>query len=342
MKNARTSRPSSPSAPTSGVTDPSARDRWISSLGFLRPSRAAAVLTIIAAAGCAPTLNVAVLRPAQVNVRQYGGTITVVPFAGDTEGARTFTGDLIRRISQRGGGVVSHVPRGGAVIVQGTVTDYDAIETSHRQLVPCTRSHMAGMSQARSTTCTRYRREVRARVAVFFEVLVSATNERLATMTLTDEMVRSTQSEYGSPSAIDRWEMLDRLRARIIARFARVILPWRQTVRVRLGRCGEARDRCAEGIEALRAGAFERAADIFELAVRQLRRSGEPDHEHLADAYWNLGLAREFAGDFQAATRAIRRARRLAPDDRDYRRELRNIERLRAEREELIRQGGSR
>ena len=302
------------------------------------PRVALLLLLLLTALGCGSSVTISVPRPAQINARAHGGTLSVVPFGGHPEGARVVTQALIERARRVDDRVLIYARNGGNLIIQGSVIDFEHAETMRRTPTACPRTSTAirvGMGRS----CYSRERRVTAFATIFFEVIDRRSGERLMTATLTDSQSRTQRSLHSSPTGEGRL-MLSALTEGLIERFARVIFPWREEVRVRFGRCGEARALCDEGVQAMSVGSYGLAARAFGRAVRRLRQDGAQGRNRaLAQAYWNLGLAREYAGDFERAVRAIRRARRHDPRNDDYRRELRNIRRMEEDREELLRQG---
>ncbi len=288
--------------------------------------------------GCGSTATISVLRPAQINAREFGGTMSVVPFGGHPDGARMVTLALVQRVRNADERFAIYVRNGGSLIIQGTVMDYEHAETVRQTPTACPRSTRTG-GHASGRTCYTQERRITAFVTVLFEVVHRTSGERLVSVTLTDSESRTNRMIHTSVST-DGALMLQELTEGLMERFARVILPWREEVRIRFGRCGDASSHCEEGVQAMRAGNYRLAARAFRAAVRQLRRDGARGRNRpLAQANWNLGLAYEYAGDYERALRSIRRARRHDPRNDDYRRELRNIRRLEDDREELLRQG---
>ena len=74
----------------------------------------------------------------------------------------------------------------------------------------------------------------------------------------------------------------------------------------------------------VRPGTFRR----FSAAAARLEKAPEQDRKRLAKAYWNLGLAYEYAGDYDNATQTVRKAYELS-QDKAVLRELDGIESLR-------------
>jgi len=82
------------------------------------------------------------------------------------------------------------------------------------------------------------------------------------------------------------------------------------------------------GIGFAEQGEWKKAQDAFGAAVAELTKPLEPDRKKLAKAYWDLGLAYEYAGDYDKATQTVRKAYELT-QDKSMLRELDGIETLR-------------
>jgi tetratricopeptide (TPR) repeat protein len=187
--------------------------------------------------------------------------------------------------------------------------------------------------------CTRYHRLGKAHVAIAFNLTASATGQVIAAHTYEDSDRSSTHATDEQPAAINSGAMLEGLRSNITARFAKVILPWRETLRVVFGRCGDARGLCEAGAASVRAGDFESAISSFQSAIQQLEAAPERDNDDIAEAYWNRGIAREYSGDFPGAIADIVQASQLNPGHRTYPVELQNVRQMQAEQEQLRQQG---
>jgi tetratricopeptide (TPR) repeat protein len=118
-----------------------------------------------------------------------------------------------------------------------------------------------------------------------------------------------------------------------------VIVPWRETVSVLFGRCGAAREACDAGITSVRQGDFAQGIAAFQQATTMLERQPEVDNGDLAEAYWNLGLAREYSGDYAGSAQAIIRAAELNPRNSRFAAELQNVQRMAEEAQRLQEQG---
>lgn len=300
------------------------------------------IAVVLIGLSCRPVATFGVLRPAQINAQDFGGTMTVQTFGGPGEAAMAVTRELRRRVGESEGGVVRYVRSGAGLLVHGEVADHTYRERLDRRSKMCSRTGGFGdRMYERSYMCSSYTRTGHAHVAITFYVIATESGEQVMSLTLEDSWHAMTRRDQSLPAKIDGTSMLVKMRQTLIERFAKIVLPWREQVEVRFGRCGRAQVHCEAGIEALRTGRFKRARGAFSAALRQLEKSGGRDR-HIAGAFYNLGLAREYSAEFEGAISAIRRASKLDPENDEYRRELRNVRRMRREREELTRQGHGR
>lgn len=301
----------------------------------------ALAVVAVTSAGCGARARFSVLRPAMINAREFGGTITVARFEGHHAAAAAVQQDLRQRVLTAEGSPFALVEGGGGLVVHGVVQSYSYSERMEQSQGTCYRTvtNSEGQSRRVSYPCTQYTRIGTATVTISFNVTVSASGQTLFANTYTDTDTARRTNSGSHPANINGNAMLERIRAGLTADFARVILPWREIVRVTLGRCGAARSMCEGGIAAIRDGNFPAAIESFQRAIQHLE--AQPDHDpgDLAEAYWNLGLAREYSGDYDGAVEAILRAIELDPDAAAYREELGNVQRMAEDAARLSEQG---
>src|SRR5216684_3703513 len=77
-------------------------------------------------------------------------------------------------------------------------------------------------------------------------------------------------------------------------------------------------------------GDWKKAQATFSQAIADGQKNPKIKSEQLAKGYWNLGLAYEYAGDYDSATATVQKAYELS-NDKDMLRELDNIRRLQDE-----------
>lgn len=303
----------------------------------------ATMIVLVAAmmGGCTAGAQLSVLRPAVLNARQFGGTMSVGPFDGHPMAAAAIAQDLRQRIMTAEGSPVTLVEGAGALVITGSVIDYSYSERMEQDRETCSRTETNANGESRRIeyACIEYTRRGHAHVAIAFNVTVSATGQTIIASTYEDQASRTRTATDEQPAHIDGAGLLARLRDGLVEQFARVILPWRETVRVRLGRCGDARQHCDPGIQAFRASDFHTAAAAFQRAVTQLEGMEEPPADDLADAWWNLALSLEYSGDWGRAEQAIGEAARYEPDNEAFAQELQNVRRMAEEARRLNEQG---
>ncbi len=291
--------------------------------------------------GCGARARFSVLRPAMLNAREFGGSMAVGMFEGHPMAGAAVAQDLRQRIITAEGNPVTLVEGTGGLVIHGAVPAYSYSEQIRESSGTCYRNvtDSNGNNRRVSYPCTTYTRIGTATVAIAFNITVGPTGQTIFAHTYTDTAT-ARRSETGSrPPTINGGAMLDRIRSRLTADFARVILPWREVVRVTFGRCGDARSICENGIAAVRSGDFPAAIASFQQAIQNIEAQSETNAAHLAEAYWNLGLAHEYSGDFPAALEAINRAIQLSPGSANYTEELQNVQQMAEDAQRLAEQG---
>lgn len=298
----------------------------------------ALAISALACASCGPSATISVLRPAQLNARPYGGTMTVQNFAGHQRAAKAVVNDLRRRISSTESRFVRYVRNDAGLLIHGDITDYTYRERVERRSETC--DHAVGVGRYRSPVsnlCYRYIRIGQAHVAIRFRVTETKNGRLLTELLLEDSFTETTEQENTRPPPIDGEILLEQLREDITARFAKVILPWRESVRVRFARCRHTRELCKAATKAAREGNYRRAKRLFRRSLKRHRQL-EVAPRQIARLYWNLSLVHQFSAEFELAHRALDRAIRLDPRNDRYRRERSKLERLEREHSELQRQ----
>jgi len=304
--------------------------------GFL----ALGLLVALGLSACAPVARLSVLRPAAFNARQHGETISVGPFVGEYTAAASTAEDVRQRILHAEGAPLTLVASGGALVVTGTVMEHHYSEHMQREPFTTEREETRrGQTKVIRERHIRRTRHGRAHVSVAFTVTDARTGQTLLTEVLQDSRDASRTATDRTPGAIDGFAMLATIRGDLTRNFARLILPWREEVLVRFGRCGDAQNQCETGVEYVRAGQFPEAIAQFQAAIARLEGAGTPDADDLAEAYWNLGLALEYSGNLAGAQQSILRAAELDPGNRAFAPELANVRRMAEEAQRLAAQG---
>ena len=121
------------------------------------------VMLVLAAAGCHPSAVFSVVRPAMINARQYGSTMTVGSFGGQPQAATEVVQDLRQRIVGSEGGIVRYLEGGAGLTIHGDVTNYTYQENVESNRGTCSRMVGEGQNRRRvEYACTHYIRRGRA------------------------------------------------------------------------------------------------------------------------------------------------------------------------------------
>ncbi len=304
------------------------------------------ILGLFFIVGCGgTTVQLSVLRPAQLNAAEHGGTMSIGEFRVSDpnwyQAGTLIAQDLRQRVVGVEGGVVRFMESGGGLIIHGQLLDHTYAERVTTQAATCSRTE--GTGQAARTVnypCTEYTRTGQSHVNIIFNVSTSGGQAVTAT-TFEDNSTSSTTARDQQPAAIDGDGMLRALREGLTERFAHVILPWRETVAVHFQDCeAGAEALCERGVQLVQGGDYPNAVGAFEQAASAIDNSTSTvAPADRASPHWNRALALEYSGRYPEAIMAFGRAIELDPGESDYREELANVQRMQSDAERLRQQG---
>ncbi len=139
------------------------------------------------------------------------------------------------------------------------------------------------------------------------------------------------------PKGIDREVLTGKCISQDLNIFFRAISPWRERIMVPFEKDGKVKE-LEKGINMAKMGEMEEAIKIFYNAAQAAENNPNIGAISIARSYWNLGLALEYTWEFDRAIECFITANRFNPNDK-YVREKVHVERLREERQRLIKQG---
>lgn len=309
----------------------------------------AAIVLAIAAAGCGTRARFEIVRPALLDASQVGNTFSVQPFNGDQGTSYQIQAMLEQRIAQSLNPAIRLIPGGGGVIVTGDVLDHSYAEDFQSVQQTCSRSQSyvdaQGRTQSRTVNypCVQTTRYGNAHSAIRFVVMVSTTGQVVFDRTYEDSSQTSTTATNGRPAPIDGRRMLDRMLSSFIAQFARVILPWPDTVEVAFTGCGGA-DGCGQAFDMVRGGNLAGAEAMYTQILGPYSENSatvDPDDRDIvSETLFNRGIIRSYTGSYELGMQDLQRALEIRPDERRWRAELGNIETMAAEQDALRSQMG--
>lgn len=308
--------------------------------------------------GCARTATFAVTRPAMLNAAAVGNTMSVGGVAAptgmpqDLQAAGEIVADLTGRISRSLNPSIRLLASGGGVVITGAVLGNQYAENIEQSAGTCTRQVPAYVNGRQTTrtesyACTTLRRVGTASARLQFQVTHGTSNESLFDRTYEDSATTATTGvispyERRDPPPIDGGGMLHNLRAHLVDHFARVILPWQESVTVEFEDCdGDAR--CRQGYDLVQAGNLAGAEPLFTQVIGQYQNATLPvppnEAEKIGEAFYNRGLTREYLGRYTQAVADITRAMQLRPDESDWQHELESAQQMARDQEALRQQG---
>jgi hypothetical protein len=125
-----------------------------------------------------------------------------------------------------------------------------------------------------------------------------------------------------------------------VAQFARVILPWTDSVELRFEGC-DGDDRCAQGYSAVQAQRLDAAEALFTAVIgAEGAAVPPPQRERVGDAYYNRAMLRMIRGTYGGAFIDLQRAMELRPGRSEWTERYRELELLARDQEALRAQHG--
>ena len=187
--------------------------------------------------------------------------------------------------------------------------------------------------------CTTYTRVGKATLKGTLKVVDVETGQILKTKTLPCEKSVSTSKTDGDPDKIDPDPYFEACTGGIVATFMKAIAPYTETVNANFVKDGDLPS-MEQGINQAKLGDWANAVETFKAAVDSGAKNPKISQSTLAKAWWNLGLAYEYSGQFDEGLKAIKKAYELVPDD-DYLHEVKSVEKRKAEQKKLEEQGAA-
>ncbi|GEM_PF-2820032 len=316
-------------------------------------SRRRAALVIVAAglfaAGCGTTsVKMMVVRPALINARPWGGTVSVQGVAAAHPDYIHVAGQIRQELKQRivngYGNVVALKQYGGGLQVSGRLERYDiTLEVQSRQTT-CSdtirvRQGGKSVSQRVSRPCVMKQHRWRAHVDVLMRV-TSNNGQVLFLRHLTETRTGSTVERRAVAPMPDSHRILQGLRNLIVTRMAQVIVPHRVRVTATLYDCPQpAEGTCNRAVANLAKSRYDAALAEYDRALAQLQKAPGVERSDIAKVHWNKAIVCRYGRRFDAALNELDSALRLDPGNSRYQRERANVQADRDRHSRLIDQG---
>jgi tetratricopeptide (TPR) repeat protein len=118
--------------------------------------------------------------------------------------------------------------------------------------------------------------------------------------------------------------------------FTKAISPWTETVQAPF-KTDKSIPELETGVSKVRLGDLKAAVDTFHAAANSAEMNAAIKPKVIAKAYWNLGLAYQYSGEFDKATEAFKKAYSLDSSESCLA-EIENCKKLRVEKKKLAEQ----
>lgn len=171
-----------------------------------------------------------------------------------------------------------------------------------------------------------------------FKIVDVATGRLIVSKTYEEKRDDTNRGIDRRPEPIDRNALERSARAAVVDRFMKSIVPHQEFMYANFQKDGDI-PQLEGGIGWAERGEWKKAQDSFNDAVQSAEKNVKLKSGQVAKAYWNLGLAYEYAGDYDKANDMINKAYSLS-NDKDMLGELDNIKRLQADAKKLAEQTG--
>jgi len=175
-------------------------------------------------------------------------------------------------------------------------------------------------------------------VRATFRILDLSTGRFVVARTYEERRSDVSRGVERRPDPIDRRSLARSARAAVVERFLRAVVPYQEFVTADFRKDRDL-PQLEAGIGFAERGDWQKAQDSFGAAVAQVEKNPDPDRKKLAEAYWDLGLSYEYAGDYDKASQTLRKAYDLTKDKKMLQ-ELDAIQQLREESRRVAASGG--
>jgi hypothetical protein len=297
-------------------------------------------LTSILSVGCAGSITVTRLKPAEVNLAgikriaitkidgRDGDTLAtmiterlveskryeVVERAEMDKIAAEHRGALDAAFEQNQGVELGKLLP-AAALVSGSVNESKTDENVRSRNDTCIRYEDLGGGKSRKIqyACTHYTRTATALFTANMRVFDTNTGKILVTRRLADSDKKETTSTDADPDQIDRDAMLEACRAQVATAFMKLIAPYPVQENVDLEKDGSLPE-LAQGNEYLKRGDPNTATEFYARAVAKADSTPTIKPDAKARAHYSFGLGKALSGDFTTALAELRLAQTLKQD----------------------------
>jgi tetratricopeptide (TPR) repeat protein len=296
---------------------------------------AALALTPLLGIGCASSMTVTRLAPAEVNL---AGIKRIAITRIDGPDGETFATMVSQRIldskryevveraqmdkiaaehrdaldaafeQNQGVEIGKLLPAAALIAGQVNESKVDDRVSSHGDT--CTRFDLGKLVRY---PCTRYARSAKARFVTNVRVFDTNTSKVLVSRRLVAERKKETTAADGEPAPVDTDALLDQCRNEVADQFLKMIAPHPVQERVALEEDG-ALPELKQGNEYLKRGDPGTAAEFYARAVARADANPSFKPDVKGRAHYSFGLGKAMTGDYDTALAELRMAQTMKPE----------------------------
>jgi curli biogenesis system outer membrane secretion channel CsgG len=218
----------------------------------------------------------------------------------------------------------------GKVVTAGALIFGD-VQASYREVPDENR-----YKDEKNVTHTSYAIKGETYVRANFKIVDVSTGRLIVARTYEERRDDTNRATDRRPEPIDRIQLENGARRAIVERFMRAIVPHQEYQYANFQKDSDI-PQLEGGIGWAERGDWKKAQSTFNDAAQASETNVKLKAPQIAKCYWNLGLAYEYAGDYEKAEAMINKAYTLS-NDRDMLGEIDNIHRLQGDARRLAEQ----
>ena len=218
----------------------------------------------------------------------------------------------------------------GRVVTAGALIFGD-VQNSYREQPDETR-----YKDEKGVRHTWYSLKGEAYVRATFRIVDVTTGRLIIAKTYEERRDDTNRALDKRPEVIDRISLENAARRAVVERFMRAVVPHQEYMLANFQKDSDI-PQLEGGIGWAERGDWKKAQSTFNDAAQEAERNVKLKAGQIAKCYWNLGLAYEYAGDYEKAEATVNKAYTLS-NDREMLAEIDNIHRLQADAKKLAEQ----
>jgi hypothetical protein len=297
------------------------------------------------------TVRVPVLKPAEVNMAGFSSVaVGKVDFSGNTGGRTEIQGQLEQALVDSGRFQVVDRQRMDQTMRELRLSASDLSDPRHAAKLG---NLMAAGALIFADVNEKYeesrgeeqyqdkdkknhvRRKLRgeANVRTTFRVINVSTGALVVSKQYADQKDDTNYATDRQPDPIEKDKLVQAARAEVLKRFMAAIVPHQVFEDAAFKKDGDL-PQLEGAIGWAEHGEWKKAQDAFSDAVTAAKNNPKISSQVLGKAYWDLGLAYEYAGDYDKALSTVEQAQKVSGEN-DYLDELTHIKQLQADAKKL-------